>query len=204
MRRGRQPVQDRAVIGVGAFQLRDLDERLDAVVRWVDDSRRSGLAGHGKIEDMNPIELEGGDGNRVAVDLDKASHGQAASARHAAGHGSRPRQRAVGILVTDARVAGGLVEHDGVGASVAIEVAGAEELSRGFGDRGRVSGYGQSQETGERREQSEGFGVRRLRFASSPHSRTLRDAPIHWLREHCSDEIHNAPSGISTSPAGMM
>src|SRR5882672_12813908 len=114
-------------------------------MRWLTDDRRGRHSWNGKVHDMNPAELDGGDGNGIAIGLDESSHRQAAGLRDAAGNRSRPGQRAVGVLITNARIAGGLVEHEGVDASVAVEIAGAEELERGLENSGRAGRCGGEQ-----------------------------------------------------------
>ena len=132
-------------------------------MRRVNDSRRSSLAGNGKIQDVNPVELEGGDGYGVAIELDKAPNGQTSGVRHAARYRRGPRQCTADVLIADARIAGGLVQRDGIDATVAVEISGAQELGRGFGDSG-----GAALLSGQQREHANGQpnGIANRRGAS--------------------------------------
>lgn len=116
------------------------DQQVGPGVGRADDVRGRRIGRIGKVDDSNVVQARRRDGNDRVVRLPEAAHGERVDWIGPGWKWLRPGERGVGVLVADTRVAGAFVEHERIGAAIAVEITGGEEFGWGFVNESGVSG----------------------------------------------------------------
>src|ERR1017187_7157977 len=151
-----------------------------------------GRAGGIRVRQINQIDLVeawAGDSDGVVGLLEEMFHAETGGILDAADERRRPRETAIAVPVTNARVAGGFVQHEHVGDAVAVEITGGEELGSRFIDERRAQIWGSQQTEYERRcgEHVQHFGWRRkvhrlVGMSTAPASMTSATSRWSFMR----------------------